>query len=155
MAVPYQELLDEAIAWRKANGLQVQPACRGEAIEALRQRSKSELGADVPADYCSFLQLSNGLSSTGLVVYASETVPIAGYDDRFIEGFVEANLGWRDYEPNRAFLFFGEDGIRLFAFELPQSRYQVLDRQSGSLIQTVPTFNHLLSEALKSNRPRW
>jgi hypothetical protein len=149
----YQGLLNEMISWKKENALSLQPPCTPEELRALRRRTLAELGLEVPEAYCTFLIRMNGLDSNGLVIYASTTTPIVGFTDRFIEGFVEANLGWWDHAPNRPFLHFGESGDSKYVFSPSQSQYLVLDRQSDSVIKSVSTFEALLGLALEENRP--
>lgn len=149
----YKELLTNVAAWMKANSLQMQPPARETDVLDLRARARAELGAELPEEYCALLRETDGLDANGLVVYATRTSTIAGHDDRSIEGFVEANLGWRDLEDNRNYLFFAESGISLFSFHLGDRRYRVLDRSSGSLVEEVVTFDELVAHALEENRP--
>lgn len=98
----------------------------------------------------------NGLDSNGLTIYASETTSIAGYEhrkDMNIDGIVEANLAWWDSDAHRGYLFFGDGNISRYALHLPQEEYRILDRQTDTVLESVPTFEHLLCQALRDHRP--
>ena len=149
----YKQLLTGVAEWMRTNSLQMQPPGRETDIEDVRARARAQLGAELPEEYYTLLRETDGLDANGLVVYATRTSPIAGHADRFIEGFVEANLGWRDLADNQSYLFFGESGMSLFAYHLVDRRYQVLDRSSGSLVEAVAGFDELVARALEENRP--
>jgi hypothetical protein len=91
------------------------------------------------------------LNYNGLFIYASETVPVVGSRSATIQGIVEANLGWRDYEPHAAYLIFGEGNMDLYVRHLPTGRFQVVDRVPGNLIETHPSFDQLLAAALRAH----
>jgi hypothetical protein len=148
----YRPLLDDVVAWSAARHRPLQRPCAVAELDALRRRAHSELGAAVPEAYCDFLALMDGLDWNGLEIYASRTTPAAGHSDRFIEGFVEATLGWRDFEDNRHLLFFGESGLSQYVYDPLKAEFQVLDRQSNTLIERVGAFDELLFEALNAHR---
>ena len=148
----YRTLLDEVAAWSRDHDRPLQRPCLVHEIEDLRRRARRELAADVPDAYCRFLALMDGLDWNGLVIYASKTTPIAGYSDRFIEGFVEATREWRDYEENRHLIFFGESGLSQYAYDPSVAEFRVLDRQSNSLIERANGFDELLFKALSAHR---
>lgn len=147
----YEQLLTQVGAEQARYGERSQPPCTEERLERLRQRTRAELGAEVPEEYAAFLRTQDGLNHNGLFVYASETSPVAGGADANIEGLVEANLGWRDDEFFNDYLVFGEGNMDLYVRHLPTGDYQVLDRTPGNLIETHPSFEQLLAAALKAH----
>jgi hypothetical protein len=149
----YQQLLDEHVTWREASGLKLQAPATPEQIKTVFRRAREELGCDLPAEYAEFLNRTNGFSSNGLVLYASELTAIAGHTDRFIEGLVEANLAWRENPEHSALVFFGEGDISRYVLNCKNSRYQVLDYQTDTLIEEVSSFDQLLFSALRDHRP--
>jgi hypothetical protein len=149
----YQQLLDEHVTWRKTTGLKLQAPATVEQIKTVFRRAREELGCDLPVEYADFLRRMNGLSSNGLVIYSSEETAIAGYTDRFIDGLVEANLAWRENPDHMPFVFFGEGDISRYVLNCQNSRYQVLDYQTDTLIEQVPSFDQLLFLALRDHRP--
>jgi hypothetical protein len=151
--VMYQQLLDQHVSWRQANGLGVQAPATAEQIESVFRRAREELGCDLPTEYADFLKRMNGLSSNGLVFYASELTAIAGHTDRFIEGLVEANLAWREDAGHASLVFFGEGDISRYVLNCENSHYQVLDYQTDTLIEEVTGFDQLLFSALRDHRP--
>jgi len=148
----YQELLKEAMRWLQKYERRPQPPATEEDLVGLVERAQAELGARVPPEYEAFLRVANGFDWNGCTIYGSETRPIAGYADRFIQGFVEANQVWRDDEANREYLYFGDGDISLYGYHLPSRQYQVRDRQSDTLLKVVPSFDALIAAALEEHR---
>lgn len=149
----YQQTLAEIADWLKANGLQMQPPGEEAEIQLLRARAHEELGFEVPEEYCALLRQANGFDFNGLVIYACRTIPIAGYSDRFVQGFVEANLAWRAANDQADFVAFAESGLSLYVFRPGTSSYAMLDRASASRPRPVATFEELLLRALEVHRP--
>lgn len=153
MAEPlYADLLAEVAARCREFDQQLQPPAIPRDINSLRERARSELGVDVPDEYVAFLRLHDGLDWNGLVIYASHTTPIADDARYSIQGLVEANLAWREAEPHKDFLFFGESGVDIYCLHVSRREYQITDRQSGRLSDVVPSFEHLIVEAFKAHR---
>jgi hypothetical protein len=150
-AVSYREVLEEIRRTMAADGFRMQPPATDAEVSALEKEAEAQLGASVPAEYRAFLRTCNGLDWNGLLIYAASKVPIAGRADRFITGFLEANLAWRESEPHRQYLFFGDSGISRYVLDLKQSRYAILDRQSDTLIEMVPSFEELMARALRAH----
>jgi len=141
------ELLAE-IARRKAERKgQLQPPCPPERIQRLRRRCLEHLKANLPEDYASLLGHTDGVDWNGTVFYASETSTIVGYSDRFIEGFVEANLSYRDIPRCERLLVFGESGMEFYAFALDKLQYQVTDQISLYSLEVYPSFEELFQAA--------
>ncbi len=132
-------------------GESLPPPCSAERLKILQRRAKQELGCDIPDQYCRFLTKANGLDWNGLVVYASERMPIEGYSDRFIEGFVEGNLDYRDHEPMRDYMVFADDGVALFTCRISNWKYEVITRVGLSLLESFNSFDELLASALSGH----
>lgn len=147
----YQDLIKQIANERKRFGLEMQPPCCPNAIERLKTNAARELGHTIPDAYAAFLSHVNGLSWNGLVVYASERSLIVGRTDGFIEGFVEGNLDYRDFEPLKDYLIFAEDGVVLFAYQISTSKYQVVTTVGLTLLESFDTFDELLCDALKGH----
>lgn len=144
----YEQLLVAVVERMQLYGECLQPICSDECLQDLQLRARLQLGRDVPDEYCRFLMKANGLDWNGLVVYASERAPIVGYPDRFIEGFVEANLGYRDHEALKDYLIFADDGVVFFTYHISQGTYDVILRVGLSLLETFSSFDKLLMNAL-------
>jgi hypothetical protein len=151
----YQQLLKEHIDDRKAYGKLPQPPASPAELQALRGRAKQELGVDLPKEYYTLLQITNGLDSNGFVIYASETTPMVGYEGKnvFIEGIVDANLGWWDLEAHKQYVFLAESGMGLYVYDLKEGDYKSLDRQSNSLYEQFTTFEAMIARGLEENHP--
>jgi hypothetical protein len=151
----YQQLLQEHIDDKKSYGESPQPPATATDLEQLRDRAKRELDAELPDAYCELLQVTNGLDSNGLVIYGSRTAPVVGYEKKnlSVEGLVEANLGWRDHPSHKRFVFFAESGSSLYGYDTDKRNYKILDRQSGTEMEDLPSFDELISRALEENHP--
>lgn len=148
----YQDLLRDIAEKRARYSQSMQPPCPEEQIDRLQRRVHEELSTPLPSEYIEFLRITNGLDWNGLLIYASETSPIVGYSDRFVPGFLETNLRTREEcEPCSDFLFFGDASIDAYAYKIPEREYQILDRSSLNLTDTFPSFDALISEALRTH----
>src|SRR5918992_2326557 len=90
--IMYRHLLNSVTEDQRRFRCEPQPPCTDTQLERLAERAMAELAAQLPEAYQDFLRLSNGLDWNGVVVFASERVPITSRPDRFINGFVEMNL---------------------------------------------------------------
>jgi hypothetical protein len=147
----YYGILEEIRKQRKDLGLSNQPPASPRLLSTLRDRAQDELGAPVPEGYVRFLSLSDGLVWNGLELYANETVPLAGYSDHFVQGFVDANLAHRDVKACRDLLIFGEANIDLYAYNIHHARYLILDRTSLDVTEEPSSFEDLLRKALEAH----
>jgi hypothetical protein len=147
----YDTLLNTIEERMHSYGESLQAPCPTECLKNLRLRAKLELGCDIPDQYGSFLTKANGLDWNGVVVYACERTPIVGYSDRFIDGFVEANLDFRDHEPMKDYLVFADDGVALFTYHITESKYEVITRVGLSLLESFNAFDDLLTNTLSGH----
>lgn len=134
--------------WQKVPPIWQPPSTVTQRL-SLQKRAEAELSATIPGDYLAFLEKSNGLDWNGVTIFATETIPIEGFSDRFIEGFVDANLGYRDYEPFAQYLVFGESDMDFYALEISSQRYVILEKVSLDIMNTVPSFEQLLDKAFE------
>lgn len=95
----YGPLLQEHLDDLRACGLSPQPPCGSAELQRLRERASKELGAELPHEYYDFLQLTNGLDSNRLVIYASRSLNASGHGQR--------TAGEHDSRPARAAWWYG------------------------------------------------
>jgi hypothetical protein len=144
-----EELLKPVAQDKEKYGLKLQPPCDESALSDLRKRVSAELSAELPESYAAFLGLTDGLDYNGLVIYSSITKPIVGYDDRFIEGFVEANISFRDLEAFRKYLVIANSGELLYLYEIASSRSLAVDSISLQPEEHFGSIEEMLGAALK------
>jgi hypothetical protein len=96
----------------------------------LKQRVRDDLGSELPG------------ASTGEQSFA------AGYS----EGFVEANPRYRD-DRFAGLLVFAEDSLDVYAFRVSTGEYRIFDHVPHYLIDTVHSFDALMSVALQRCLP--
>ena len=121
----------------------MQPPATSEQLQKLLARGQ-ELDYRFPAAYLEVLRVADGIDSNGIVLYASETQPLAGHADRpdyTIEGIVDANLTWRDYAPNQQFVFFAEAGDVVYCHDLTKNKFQIMDRIAQDVDSESDVFN--------------
>ncbi len=148
MPLTYQHFLNQISAKHKEYGESLQPACSARELADLQLRARKELGIDIPPGYAEFLRQNDGFDWNGLVIFASKTVPIVGYTDRFIEGFVDWNLGFRSAEWKNEFVVFGDSGLDLYLYEPAKEKYSARDRVSLDEAESYSSFEEMISEAL-------
>ena len=132
-------------------GDQSQPPATSDSLVALRQQVREKFNYELPSAYGAVLALSDGVNFNGYTLYASKTLPITGYTDRFIEGFMEANNLWIDYAQNtdHQLLMFGETGDDLYLFDQRAQQFHVTDKVSGDIYQAFDTFEELAGQLFK------
>ena len=132
---------------------ELQPAANTESVGLLMQRATDELLYNPPVFYLELLQATDGLARNGIQMYGTHTQRIAGLSrESLIEGLVEANLIWRDFEPNKDYIFFAESGSDLYQYNLKTSQFEISDRVGRTVFNTFDTaaelfeqlFNHML-----------
>lgn len=124
-----------------------QPPCTETQLERLAERVMAELARRLPEGYKDFLRLTNGLDWNGVVIFASERIPITSNPDRFINGFVEMNRIYRDADRFRS-LVFGSDGMDVYTYDQSTGTYEIHDEVSNDLIETLPSFDAMITKAL-------
>jgi hypothetical protein len=127
----------------------MQPPCNPQKLIQLKEQVENQLNCTLPDGYIEFLSITNGLEWNGLQIFASETMPIVGYTDGKIPGFVDMNLLYRENEDCLDLLFFGESGIDSYVYCISTKQYQILDRVSLSLTETFDSFEMLIYEAFQ------
>jgi hypothetical protein len=146
----YRELLEQIQLELQKYEIVPQPPCSEQQIDRLREEARTELGDELPDAYLDFLRLSNGLDWNGLHFFAAETTQTRGDRPGMIEGFVPANLGYRDVEELRNYLLFGVSGIDFYVYDKNNRDYRVLDPVSLDTFEIHADFDSLMTEVLSS-----
>jgi hypothetical protein len=144
----FNKLLDAVIERKRSRGKNLQPPCTAECLNSLGRQAKLQLGYEIPKEYANFLSEMNGLDWNGIVIYACARTPLVGYADRFIDGFIEANLDFREYEPMKDYVVFADDGVALFTWHVSNSKYEVITRVGLSSLESFRSIDELLANAL-------
>ena len=123
---------------------QMQSPAQVDSLKALCQESERRLSYKLPDAYLNVLALHDGISCNGIQLYASQTrtqrAPEGGTRYLF-EGIVEANEQWREYEPNKYFVFLAESGDRLYCHNLASGKFEIVDRITKELDDESDAFN--------------
>jgi hypothetical protein len=146
----YLEILQQIQAEIQEDEMVPQSPCDEAQIERLREQARAELGDEIPEGYLDFLRLSNGLDWNGVHFFAAETTQMHGHRTAIIEGFVPANLGYRDVEDMRDFLVFGSSGMELYVYDKKNGDYLIQDSVSMDTYETYADFDSLMTEVLSS-----
>jgi hypothetical protein len=117
-------------------------------LQGLQVQSKNELGIHLPDEYIAFLSKNNGLDYNGTVFYASDRSLIAGYNDRYIEGVIFANLTARDVDDMKSFLIFGESDDLLHTLYLPEQKYRTIESIGNSVYAEYDSFDTMIAQVL-------
>lgn len=124
-------------------------------LAALQVDSASQLAYALPAEHLELLAAHDGIDCNGIQLYASEARTENNGSDRpdyLKRGFVEANLIWREFEPNKDYIFFAESGSDLYQHNLQTNQFEVADRVGRTVFDRFATaealfetlFNHML-----------
>ena len=123
-----------------------QPPLSAAGADRLRGEALAELGVGLPETYLALLRHADGVDYDGNVVFASRRGPLAGHPGRTIEGVVEANLDWRDLNPDDydGLLVLGEANGAQLVRDLGTGRFQVLDPVGFTVFGDFGTFEGLV-----------
>jgi hypothetical protein len=146
----YRELLEQIRIRLQKRQLVPQPPCSEQQIERLREQARTELGDEVPEAYLDFLRLTDGLDWNGVEFFAADRTQTRGRRTAVIEGFVLANLGYRDVEEMREFLVFGFSGMDTYVYDKRNRDYRIQDSVSMDTYETYADFDSLMTEVLRS-----
>lgn len=133
-------------------GGKLQPAASEQDLAALVKQIRERFGYELPGAYLQLLAVADGVNFNSYTLYTSKTLPITGYADRFIEGFLEANDLWEDYQENsdHHLLMFGETGGDLFLFDRRDQKFKVTDKVGGDAYQEFDSFEELAEQLFKN-----
>lgn len=148
----YDQILRQIAATMQSYGYQLQPPCSREKLNELHQRIRDELAVEPQDAHMAFLAKANGLNWNGLTIYASERTPIVGFDDRFIDGVVEANLDHREYPAMREVFVLAEDDVAMFVFDAKSQEYQVRTNISLDVLESYTSFDEMMKNALAEHQ---
>lgn len=87
----------------------------------LAEKVKEEFNLNISEVYTYILQYTNGFDNDGVVLYSTEKSLLNGYDDRYIDGLLEANESWHRNAGMKDFLFYAESELYLFVQSLENS----------------------------------
>jgi hypothetical protein len=146
----WKECLLKIEAIEKKYDEQMQPPASQGEIDDLIKAARINFKATLPDGYLNFLRVRNGLDFDGLVIYGTKTQLAVGYDDRSIEGFVEANEIWYENEEQKRFLFFGDSDISWYCLDRTTGKYEVQDKPSGTVMEVYDDFDSMLEAELKT-----
>ncbi|HEX8349476.1 MAG TPA: YrhA family protein [Hymenobacter sp.] len=141
-----QELLS-AVLLDKTEAKEHQQA----ALPKVEQDSFSRRVAQVfdyilPEAYLNILGQTDGLDCNGVVLYASR---LYAENEQFVlQGFVEANVLLRDYQPNRYCLYFAESGMDFYRHNLQTGKFEISARVGGTVFDTFETAEELFVQIL-------
>jgi len=144
----YRELLTRVADEQRGFGSSLQPPATEQQLQELVKAARNDVHAEVPADHVNFLRQSNGLDWNGVVIYATETVPIVGHPERSIPGIVEMNLNFRDDPRFNDLLVLGSNGMDLYTYRIATGLYEVYDEIPHELLDTISTYDQLITRAL-------
>ncbi|WP_156175967.1 YrhA family protein [Hymenobacter terrenus] len=100
----------------------------------------------LPLSYLDILGQTDGLDCNGVVLYASR---LYTKNERFsLQGFVEANILLRGYQPNRYFLYFAESGMDFYRHNLQTGKFEISARIGGTVFDSFETAEELFTQVL-------
>lgn len=124
-------LLNEVLADKTAGRETVMHPATAEELAALQEAATQQLGYTLPATYLALLARCNGVDCNGMQIYGTGDLVRTDPEGRVTYermGLVEANLLWRDFEPNKEYVFLAETGDVLYCHNLTSGKFEVVDR---------------------------
>ncbi len=150
----FLNLLEEAKAFQRP--YELQPPATLETIAALRAQAIDKLNYSLPAFYFELVQNTDGIARNGIQLYSTHTQRIHGLArESFTDGLVEANLVWREFEPNKGYVFFAESGSDLYQHNLQTNQFEVADRVGRTVFTTFATAEELFATVLNHMLDRY
>jgi hypothetical protein len=144
----YLDLLKRVAEEQLRFGSTPQPPCTPQQLQMVVTRARQELHCALPQEYLDFLEVTNGFDWNGVVIYACERTPIAAHPDRFIDGIIESNQGFRDDSRFSDLLVLGTNGMDLYTQRLSTKAYEIYDEVPHELVGTPATFAELMTSVL-------
>lgn len=133
-------------------GQDLQPPLSVERLQRLRAAVEEQCGQPLPWAYCEFLTMTNGLSLENLFIYGDERNMAVGYSERFIPGFLQTNLGFRDIEGMEDYVVFGDDGKLLYTYCVSAAEFQAVLMATLETVSSYASFPEMLAFALDLNK---
>ena len=127
-------LLDEIQGKRERRARHLPPPATPEELRGVQEAAAQQLGYTLPATYLALLARCNGVDHNGTQIYGTHDLLHTEPNGRITYdrmGLVEANLLWRDFPPNKDFVFLAETGDVLYRHNLSNGRFEVVDRVGG------------------------
>lgn len=127
------ELINNIKKEQNIYGEILQPAAEIEETHKLNNKAFT-LGYKLDSIYLAILEVTNGIDHDGTILYATETINLVGYEDRFIDGFFEANKIWHEDLYKKSFLIYAESEMHLFLQVIEDSNFYIVPRDSIDVI---------------------
>lgn len=131
MEMTTHTLVEEVQANRERLGRPLAPPAQAEELRVLQAEAIQKLDYVLPSAYLELLAVSNGLDWNGIQLYASQArtrVTPEGQIKYSLRGLVEVNEQWRNFPPNKEFVFLAESGDVLYCHNLTSGRFEIVDR---------------------------
>ena len=126
-----------------------QPPATSAEIEEFVQKCQKEFKILLPEEYIDFLKIHNVLFYDELQIFATDKLPIAGYNDRFINSFIEMNLIRENAKIDR--LTLGKDnGPEELVFNLVTKEYEIIDPVGQRTYEKYLSFGAMLIGCVKT-----
>ncbi|WP_029288209.1 YrhA family protein [Pedobacter sp. R20-19] len=107
-------------------GDQLQSPATTEEINDLESKIRQMFKVELAEAYKKILTQTNGIDNDGIVLYGTKTLPVEGYQNRFVYGLIEANEEWHDFVD---YLFYAESEMYLFVQSLSDESFSYRSRE--------------------------
>jgi len=143
----YDDVLSKIHEEQREAGEAVFAGASDARLADLVEEARATFGAPLPDDYLDFLREADGLDFNGLVIYDSHSSPEAR-TGHFWQGFVAANLAWREDAANRRCLVFGDTDTDLLLQDLASGEFRRVDRVGRDLQEVFPSLRAMFEQVL-------
>lgn len=108
-------------------------------IENLQSLFTKLFRFEIPITFANILKITNGVDNDGTAMYAASRELISGYDDRYIDGIIEANEEWHTSKDFAEYVFYADSEQYLFVQNLQTKLFSFhpRDRFETTLFETT------------------
>ena len=142
------ELIRERRARRNRH---LNEGCSQEEINMLQKEVNNKFQYYLPEDYVEFLSVINGLEYNGLVIYGIDEDLINVENNQNVTGYIDTNQIWYENEEQREYMFFADNDMSWYCYNMNKKTYMELDKPSGELEQEFDSFADMLESALENS----
>lgn len=142
------ELIRERRARRNRH---LNAGCSQEEINILQKEVNNKFQYYLPEEYLEFLSLINGLEYNGLVIYGIDEDLIDVENNQNVTGYIDTNQIWYENEEQREYMFFADNDMSWYCYNMNKKTYMELEKPSGELEQEFDSFADMIESALENS----
>lgn len=147
----WQEKIDVIKRIEYGYNSKLNDGARPDEIKTLNLKFTMKMKCSLPEEYLAALELINGIDFNGFVLYGIDPEILLNQPNQEIQGIIDSNEVWYEFvDPERKFIFLGDDSISWYVYEKDTEKYWLIDRPSTDPIEAFSTFDKLFDKMLET-----